>query len=290
VGVIQRQIEAQGVSTVSISLYRPFTEAVKPPRALWVPFPYGRPMGAPNNKAIQRKVIFAALDLLKRDIGPVIEELPLTEAEEKFDARNQSIGKSCGSKGCNIDDALQGAYETPEQSILPYDGNFDAILAELRLRKPYHRQYTEKYGGRTQLGYSGVTTETIESSAEFMHRYVMQGTFALPTNVDLPAENETTRSNFFMRLCADDLKAFYLESRLAQQGGESEIASEYNDWLWFETKMGSLIVAARDRVIQMTDRKKDPNWIVARGMVPRGYGDSGYTMVAQNTIKAGDNV
>jgi hypothetical protein len=91
------------------------------------------------------------------------------------------------------------------------------------------------------------------------------------------------RRNLFVRLCTDDIKAYYLESRLAEQGGTSENAADYNDWLWFRTKAGSLIAAARDRVIETTDRSKDPNWILARAMVPRGYGESGYIRATQNS-------
>ena len=36
--------------------------------------------------------------------------------------------------------------------------------------------------------------------------------------------------------------------------------------------------SARDRIVETTDRSTDPNWILARSIVPRGYGASGYTM------------
>jgi hypothetical protein len=81
-----------------------------------------------------------------------------------------------------------------------------------------------------------------------------------------------------IRSAIDDLKAFYLEARLAEDERGFEDASVVNDWLWLTTRMGSLLIAARDRLIEVTDRKEDPNWILARGIVPRGYGTSGYTM------------
>ncbi|OYT71902.1 MAG: hypothetical protein CFK52_06600 [Chloracidobacterium sp. CP2_5A] len=72
VGLIQAAFENEGIVTVSISLYRFVTEKVRPPRALCVPFPLGYPLGAPNDPALQRRVILAALDLLTTDEPPPI--------------------------------------------------------------------------------------------------------------------------------------------------------------------------------------------------------------------------
>jgi hypothetical protein len=76
VGLIQRAIEEVGVSTVSITLVKSITEQVKPPRALAVPFRFGYPLGEPNNPKLQRRIILAALELLK-DTGPppILKEL-----------------------------------------------------------------------------------------------------------------------------------------------------------------------------------------------------------------------
>ncbi len=280
--VIQRQIEAQGVTTVSISLFRPFAEKVKPPRALWVPFPFGRPLGAPNNKSIQRKVIFAMLDLLKRKEGPVLEDLVLDASEEHLDARHQKVGQKCSSKGCNFDDALASEEPATPPEIAPYDGDFSGVCTEIASLKRHHEKYMEKYDGRTQVGYSGVSVDSIENAARNLDDFVNKKDLTVPS----PGETSAVTQNAFVRLCADDLKAYYLESRLAEKDGEgAENSTEYNDWLWYETKIGSLIVAARGRVIETTDRKKDPNWMIARAMVPRGYGESGYTMVAKNKVE-----
>ena len=43
--MLARSLEAAGLSTTSISLVREHTEKVKPPRALWVPFPFGLAFG-----------------------------------------------------------------------------------------------------------------------------------------------------------------------------------------------------------------------------------------------------
>ena len=66
-------LESEGLSTTGISLVREHTEAMAPPRSLWVPFPLGRPLGAAGDAAFQHRVIAAALVLLDRPEGPVLE-------------------------------------------------------------------------------------------------------------------------------------------------------------------------------------------------------------------------
>ena len=73
VGLIQRAIEYAGISTVSISLLREITEKIQPPRALYVPFPLGYPLGEPDNVELQTRVIQAAFELLPRNDTPIFE-------------------------------------------------------------------------------------------------------------------------------------------------------------------------------------------------------------------------
>jgi len=49
---------------------------VRPPRALWVTFELGRPLGIPDDAPFQRRVVGAALDLLARTDGPLIADYP----------------------------------------------------------------------------------------------------------------------------------------------------------------------------------------------------------------------
>jgi hypothetical protein len=55
---------------------REHTETVRPPRALWVTFELGRPLGIPDDAPFQRRVVKAALDLLARTDGPLIADYP----------------------------------------------------------------------------------------------------------------------------------------------------------------------------------------------------------------------
>ena len=75
-GALGHFLERQGIPTTGISLVREHTEVVRPPRALWVTFELGRPMGIPDDPPFQRRVVKAALDLLERTDGPLIADHP----------------------------------------------------------------------------------------------------------------------------------------------------------------------------------------------------------------------
>ena len=69
---MQAALERVGITTVSVTLLREITAVIKPPRALFVPFPLGFPLGAPHDAAQQHRVIAAALDLLPRNDVPIL--------------------------------------------------------------------------------------------------------------------------------------------------------------------------------------------------------------------------
>lgn len=73
VSLIAAEIERAGTPTVCIALLREVVEKVCPPRALWVPFPHGYPLGAPHDPQLQRSVMLAALGLLGTEKVPVVE-------------------------------------------------------------------------------------------------------------------------------------------------------------------------------------------------------------------------
>lgn len=74
VGLIQAEIERKGIATVSISLLREVTEIIKPPRALFVPYKLGFPLGEANNLQLQNQIIAKALSLFERIDTPIFEE------------------------------------------------------------------------------------------------------------------------------------------------------------------------------------------------------------------------
>jgi len=72
VGLIARALEEQGIATVCVVMNRDITENVKPPRALFVRYPYGAPLGPSGDAVTQMAVIRAALDLLVSATRPGI--------------------------------------------------------------------------------------------------------------------------------------------------------------------------------------------------------------------------
>ncbi len=79
VGLIQRAVEASGISTVSITLIEGITRKVRPPRALAVPYGFGHPLGEPNNPELQHAIIAEALALLEDTA-----ELPILKVVDTF--------------------------------------------------------------------------------------------------------------------------------------------------------------------------------------------------------------
>ena len=70
--LIAAEIERQGISTVCIVLLRSVAEAVRPPRAMAVPFKHGYPLGAPDDANLQREVMGAALRVLEVEGPPPV--------------------------------------------------------------------------------------------------------------------------------------------------------------------------------------------------------------------------
>jgi HEAT repeat protein len=64
VSLVAAELERNGIATVALALLREIVERVRPPRALFVPFPLGYPLGRPDDPDLQRRVLEAALALL----------------------------------------------------------------------------------------------------------------------------------------------------------------------------------------------------------------------------------
>lgn len=64
-GLIQRVLEEEGIATVGISVERKFTEEVRPPRTMFLRWPYGHAVGEPGNVEQQRFIVKKALELLE---------------------------------------------------------------------------------------------------------------------------------------------------------------------------------------------------------------------------------
>ena len=56
-GLVQRAVESAGISTVGITLQKTVTERVRPPRAVFLRYPFGHPMGEAFVRAQQAAIL-----------------------------------------------------------------------------------------------------------------------------------------------------------------------------------------------------------------------------------------
>ncbi len=63
--LVAREIERSGIATVSLSLAYEVTKRLPPPRALYLKFPFGHPLGEPGRIFQQRQIFLDALMMLK---------------------------------------------------------------------------------------------------------------------------------------------------------------------------------------------------------------------------------
>jgi len=91
VGLVQRVLEARGISTVALSMIPDLTRAVGVPRLAGISYPMGRPLGRPHDADGQRAVLRSILEFLASAPGPdAYVELPFVWPESPAQARNAS--------------------------------------------------------------------------------------------------------------------------------------------------------------------------------------------------------
>src|SRR5262249_57904025 len=120
----------------------------------------------------------------------------------------------------------------------------EPIQQEIARLAVLHRRYRERYN-RTQVSASRLESEGMIEAAQAVHRFVCAESTG--------SERCGIAEKRFIRSAIDDLKAFYLESRIVEDDGGIENAASLNDWLWLDTNMSSLLVTARDRLVVETD-------------------------------------
>ena len=69
-GLIARVLEEAGIATVCLNMRREVAQNVKPPRTLFVNFPFGAPLGPAGDVATHRAVIQDALGVLTSATAP----------------------------------------------------------------------------------------------------------------------------------------------------------------------------------------------------------------------------
>jgi hypothetical protein len=220
--VLARALEAEGIATTSISMVREHSEKVKPPRALFVPFPFGHALGRPNDAALQHRVLRAALDLLAEPSGPVLRDFP--------------------------DDAEPGvepAAPTQASAVTPAGQVPDDPATETAQMRQYHEQWIARSGGRTAFGLSGIPATRFRGVIRFLQA------FAAGDAADMEERAREVSVPAFIRWCADDLKTLYFEGRMAMK--PSATGDEIARWFWGETAAGQLLRRVRDRLDAAAD-------------------------------------
>ena len=212
-------LEEEGLPTTQISLIRLHTEKAKPPRALWVPFEFGRPFGIPNNPGFQKRVLLAALALLVTSGGPIIEDFP-----ENVPATAGEIT----ALACPVD-FTQDEFDLSENEQL-----CTALKKEISSLRPWYDLAVEKHD-RTTVGASGITLDELGSFiCSFLGGIVPEN---LLTDVPL---------GYTLKLAVEDLKAYYYEGITAQPGQESVSSSVLSDWFWEGTVAGEVLLAVKE--------------------------------------------
>jgi len=85
VGLLAREIEARGVTTVSLALVKEVAVASRAPRFLYLHWPFGHALGEPGNIAQQRTVLHDMLSMaISAPRAGLVVELPYRWRREKY--------------------------------------------------------------------------------------------------------------------------------------------------------------------------------------------------------------
>ncbi|MBC7780563.1 MAG: hypothetical protein H7125_10735 [Proteobacteria bacterium] len=209
-------MEEEGIPTTQISLVREHTAAIRPPRALWVPFILGRPLGVPGDPAFQRRVLRAALSLFDATSGPVLEdyaeEVPVTDQPEE----DGSVF------ACPVN------FSRPVEA----EGLAGELLREVAALAPWYELAVSRRR-RTTATLSGLGPAEM---ARFLAGFIADPTTtSYRDDVPLPLA---------LRLVTQDLKAYYLEAAAVQPG--ARVALEAREWFWRSTGAGQAFLRLRD--------------------------------------------
>jgi D-proline reductase (dithiol) PrdB len=227
---LARVLETHGLSTVLLALVREFVEKTRPPRAVFVPFPFGAPVGMPHDREQQSAVLRTALNTFAAPSGPVLVdfEADLPPGVSPAPAVASTIGRT----------------RQPD---------LDAATETSMMRRYYEQRLAEQ-GGRTAVGLSGIPVVRFRGVIRSFEA------FAENSDADIRERPQSVPRPEFIRYCADDLKAMYLEARIMMKPGEPP--EQANRWLWGETALGRLLVDVKDQMERSADE----------GMRAAGYG------------------
>jgi len=216
--------ENEGFATTLVGFVREHVEKARPPRALWLDFPMGRPLGVPNDPEFQKRVLRAALGLLDAPRGPVLEdyaeEIPVVDGRMSYGLPAEIVSR-------------------PELRANP-EKLLQEIQAEIAALRPEYEKAVEKHG-RTTVGASGLEVEAL---APFILSFLGGDKVRSPIKGLAPFA--------VLKLACEDLTAYYTE---AASGARGILAfEELGHWFWSETHAAQAILALE----ALSDESDDP--------------------------------
>ncbi len=214
-----------GVATVQISLIRPVTEAIQPPRALWVPFPFGRPLGAPDRVDLQLDVLRRTLTLAHEPLGPVL----IDYVED-------------GATSADTDEAWVSPITLP--SVAPAHA-LSALTQQLQYEAQLLRPWFDaglQARGRTAVGTSGKGVDAIEEMLGVFAQFAVDGDMTVTDGYshEMPQQ---------LRYIGDDIRDYYMEAVIAKSDTVFPTPTDLLEWFYLETLAGEVFYRVRDRLL-----------------------------------------
>jgi hypothetical protein len=205
VGVLSNVLEQHGIATVALVSVLGQAQRMKAPRALYCDFPLGRPLGAPNDSALQHRVLAAALGLLDTPQSSV----PLLATFDEVIIADQEDAASC-----------------PVPPRL--DPNAHPAVDEARgLRAAYQRTIART--GRTSFG----KTLTVDTVDDAVTAFIALADGTPLGDVVMPGGGNHLE-------VAADLRAYYEEAALSLTDGPTGPRAT-EAWLYEHTETGALL-------------------------------------------------
>lgn len=174
-------IEQAGISTVVIGLIKPHLEKIRPPRALWVPFALGRPLGAPGNGELQKQVLLQALTMIESCTTATLYEFSLD------DPRSQ-----------------------PDNTwVAPLQAEYASVSDECDALKDKYQEFSTQRG-RSSVGVAKLPIEQLSELVDYVFKHK-----------EFKSVRTDISARLMFRLALDDLKMYYTEAALATQSKPS---------------------------------------------------------------------
>jgi len=238
-------LERHNIATIVIGLVRMHMELIQPPRALWVPFELGRPLGGWAGERVSgqdHKHGWFQLSVLKAALGLL----------------------DSASKAGTIEDFTEedpGA-QPDTQWRAPDTGQCESVTDEFNELVPHWERW-QKEQGFTRTGLCGMQMPT---AADYVVRYNSDNPAPNVSDAPLGNAGEEMSDILRFRFCIDDIKTYYLEAAMVDGHPSSY---QLDEWFWKRTHMGRLISDLREQLLEQPELKA--RTVIDRLLVPGAW-------------------